>query len=58
VPEQAGYFRPHETCSGARTPIKGHYVARKSVHAGNLMLLSSAYAAAGVIAEDMGIGKW
>jgi phytoene dehydrogenase-like protein len=58
VPEQMSCFRPHESCSGSRTPIKGFYVAGKSVSWGGLLILSTARLAANAITEDFGIGKW
>ncbi len=58
VPEQVGYFRPHESCSGTRTPIKNLYVAGASTHPGGMVTTGPGYIAAGVIAEDLGVKPW
>ena len=58
IPEQMGYFRPHETCSGTRTPIKGLYVAGASTHPGGMVTTGPGYIAAGEIAKELGIKPW
>lgn len=58
IPSQMGYFRPHESCSGSRTPIKNFYVAGASVHPGGMITLGPGYIAANVIAEDLGLKQW
>jgi phytoene dehydrogenase-like protein len=58
IPEQMGYFRPHETCSGTRTPIKGLYVAGASTHPGGMVTTGPGYIAAGEITKDLGIKPW
>ena len=58
IPEQMGYFRPHESSSTTRTPIKSLYVAGASVHPGGMVTLGPGYIAAGTIAEDLGIHAW
>ena len=58
VPEQMGYFRPHESCSGTRTPIKNLYVCGASTHPGGMVTTGPGYIAAGEIVKDLGIKQW
>jgi phytoene dehydrogenase-like protein len=58
IPEQVGYFRPHESCSGNRTPIKNLYVAGASTHPGGMVTTAPGYNAAGAIVSDLGITPW
>jgi phytoene dehydrogenase-like protein len=58
ISTQMGYFRPNDTCSGYRTPIKGLYVAGASTYPGGMVLLGGGYNAAGVIADDLGLERW
>ncbi len=58
IPDQIGYSRPHESCSGTRTPIKNLYVAGASTHPGGMVTTGPGYIAAGVIAKDLGIQQW
>ncbi len=58
IPEQMGYFRPHESCSSYRTPIGHFYVAGASVHPGGMVTLGPGYNAARVVAQDLGIKPW
>jgi len=55
---QMGYFRPNESCSTGRTPIRGLYVAGASVYPGGMILLGSSYNTAKVVAEDLGLEVW
>ncbi len=58
IPEQIGYNRPHESCSGSRTPIKNLYVAGASTHPGGMVTTGPGYIAASAIAKDLGITPW
>jgi phytoene dehydrogenase-like protein len=58
IPEQVGYYRPHESCSGSRTPIKNLYVAGASTHPGGMVTLGPGYIAANIIAKDLGVKPW
>ena len=58
ISTQMGYFRPNDTCSGYRTPVKGLYLAGASTYPGGMILLGGGYNAAGVVADDLGINRW
>jgi phytoene dehydrogenase-like protein len=58
TPTQMGYFRPSESCSSSRTPIKNLYLCGASTYPGGLIIGGPGYIAANVIAEDIGLKKW
>jgi len=58
ISTQMGYFRPNDSCSGHKTPIKGLYMGGASTYPGGMILLGAGYNAAGVVADDLGIDRW
>ena len=56
-PLQMGIFRPNETCSRHRTPIKNLYVAGSSCYPGGCVIWGAGYNAANAVAEDLGLEK-
>jgi phytoene dehydrogenase-like protein len=54
---QLGVNRPHPLLSGMRTPLEGFYLCSSSCQGGGLNG-APGYNAAGVIAEDLGLGLW
>ncbi|MDY6972482.1 MAG: NAD(P)/FAD-dependent oxidoreductase [Thermodesulfobacteriota bacterium] len=58
ISTQMGYFRPNDSCSGYRTPVKGLYLAGASTYPGGMVLLGGGYNAAGIVADDLGLDRW
>ena len=58
LPTQMLSNRPNADCSSYRTPIENLYVAGASVWPGGMVLLGGGYNVAGVVADDLGIGRW
>lgn len=58
LPGQLGQQRPHKSCSGYRTPVRGLYVAGASAHPGGMITLGPGYNAARAVVEDLGASVW
>lgn len=57
-PLQMGYYRPMPELSNYRTPIERLYLCGASTHPGGSITGAPGHNAAGVIADDLGLGKW
>jgi phytoene dehydrogenase-like protein len=58
TPLQMGYFRPNDSCSSARTPVKNLYLCGASMYPGGLVTGGPGYIAAGIIADDLNLDRW
>lgn len=57
-PDNFGYYRPHPSLSGFRTPIDRLYLCGSSQHPGGGFSGAPGYIAAGVIADDLEVDTW
>jgi phytoene dehydrogenase-like protein len=55
---QMGVFRPHESCTGGRSPIEGLYLCGASSYPGGLVIGGPGYIAANAVADDLAVDKW